>query len=111
MNISRRDFELCDIFGILEKTRMDYGLPREMIDIEITESALNDNVGYIKLECDQMRTLGYKIWLDDFGSGYSSLNTLADYSVDVLKLDLVFLKNYDKNPKTRMLMEFIITGA
>ncbi|MBO4375921.1 MAG: EAL domain-containing protein [Lachnospiraceae bacterium] len=111
INISRRDFELCDIFGILEKTRMDYGLPREMIDIEITESALNDNVGYIKLECDQMRTLGYKIWLDDFGSGYSSLNTLADYSFDVLKLDLVFLKNYDKNPKTRMLMEFIITGA
>ncbi|MBR4992858.1 MAG: EAL domain-containing protein [Lachnospiraceae bacterium] len=111
INISRRDFELCDIFGILEKTRMDYGLPREMIDIEITESALNDNVGYIKLECDQMRNLGYKIWLDDFGSGYSSLNTLANYSFDVLKLDLVFLKNYDKNPKTRMLMEFIITGA
>lgn len=111
LNISRLDFELCDIFGFLEDKREEYEIPRTMLDIEITESALNDNVGYIRLECDQMRNLGYKIWLDDFGSGYSSLNTLADYSFDVLKLDLVFLRNYDKNPKTRKLMEYIINGA
>lgn len=43
--------------------------------------------------------------------GYSSLNSLADYSFDVLKLDLVFPRNYDKNPKTRKLMEYIINGA
>ena len=48
-----------------------------MIDLEITESALNDNVGYIKAECSRMRSLGYSIWLDDFGSGYSSLNTIV----------------------------------
>ena len=82
-----------------------------MIDIEITESALNDNVGHIKLECDEAKKLGYKIWLDDFGSGYSSLNTLAEYSFDVLKLDLVFFRSYDHNPKTGMLMEYIIHGS
>ncbi|MCR5098666.1 MAG: GGDEF and EAL domain-containing protein [Lachnospiraceae bacterium] len=111
INISRLDFELCDIFGILEETRREYDVPREMIDIEITESALNDNVGHIKSECDKMRQLGYKIWLDDFGSGYSSLNLLAEYSFDVLKLDMIFLRSFNDNPKTGRLMEYIIKGA
>lgn len=111
INISRLDFELCDIFGNLEEARKKYGVPVDMIDIEITESALNDNVGYIKAECDRMHELGYKLWLDDFGSGYSSLNTLTEYSFDVLKLDLVFLKSYDNNPKTAKLMSYIIKGS
>ncbi|MBR6451533.1 MAG: EAL domain-containing protein, partial [Lachnospiraceae bacterium] len=111
VNISRLDFELCDIFGIVEETREKYDIPRSMIELEITESALNDNVGYIKSECDRMRELGYHVWLDDFGSGYSSLNTLAEYAFDVLKLDLIFLRNYDHNPKTGKLMSYIISGA
>lgn len=111
INISRLDFELCDIFGIVEETREKAEMPRNLLDLEITESALNDNVGYIKAECDRMRELGYKIWLDDFGSGYSSLNTLAEYNLDVLKLDLIFLRNFDHNPKTGKLMSYIIKGA
>ena len=111
INISRLDFEICDIFGILEETRSKAGVPVNMIDIEITESALNDNVGHIKEECEKMRKLGYKIWLDDFGSGYSSLNTLADFEIDVLKLDMVFLRSYDRNLKTGHLMEYIVKGA
>ena len=111
INISRLDFELCDIFGIVENTRTAFEMPRELLDLEITESALNDNVGYIKSECDKMRSLGYRVWLDDFGSGYSSLNTLAEYSFDVLKLDLIFLRNFDHNPKTGQLMAYIIKGA
>jgi len=111
INISRLDFELCDIFDIVEQTRGEYGVPRNMLDLEITESALNDNTSHIKAECDHMRSLGYSLWLDDFGSGYSSLNTLAEYSFDVLKLDLIFLKNYDHNPKTRELMRYIEEGA
>lgn len=111
LNISRLDFELCDIFGIIEKTRKEYGVPRDMLDIEITESALNDNVGYIKSECDKMRKMGYHIWLDDFGSGYSSLNTIAEYDFDVLKLDLIFLRSFDRNPKTGTLMRYIMEGA
>lgn len=111
INISRLDFELCDIFGIVEENRAAYDMPRTMLDLEITESALNDNVGYIKSECDAMRKLGYRVWLDDFGSGYSSLNTLAEYSFDVLKLDLIFLRNYDHNPKTGKLMAYIINGS
>ncbi len=111
VNLSRLDFELCDIFGIIEEARSKYDIPRNMLDLEITESALNDNVGYIKAECDKMRELGYHIWLDDFGSGYSSLNTITEYAFDVIKLDLIFLRSLDKNPKTGKLMQYIITGA
>lgn len=111
INISRLDFELCDIYGIVEKTRAEYGVPRNMLDLEITESALNDNVGYIKNECDKMNKLGYNIWLDDFGSGYSSLNTIAEYDFDVLKLDLIFLRSLAHNPKVGPLMTYIIEGA
>ena len=111
INISRLDFELCDIFGILEDTRKEYDVPRSMLDIEITESALNDNVKYISHECDKMRTKGYSLWLDDFGSGYSSLNTIAEYDFDVLKLDMIFLRSFDTNPKTGQLMSYIIKGA
>lgn len=111
INISRLDFELCDIFGIIEKTREQFGIPRHMIDLEITESALNDNVGYIKSECERMKKLGYHIWLDDFGSGYSSLNTIAEYDFDVLKLDLIFLRSYGHNAKTGSLMKYIMRGS
>ncbi|MBR1669463.1 MAG: GGDEF and EAL domain-containing protein [Butyrivibrio sp.] len=111
INISRLDFELCDIFGIVEKTREKYDVPRKMIDLEITESVLNDNAGYIKSECTKMRQMGYHIWIDDFGSGYSSLNTIAEYSFDVLKLDMVFLRSLDNNQKTGKIMTSIVEGA
>ncbi|WP_029231716.1 bifunctional diguanylate cyclase/phosphodiesterase [Butyrivibrio sp. VCB2006] len=111
INISRLDFELCDIFGIIEKTREQYGMPRNMLDIEITESALDQNGGFIKSECDRMREMGYSIWIDDFGSGYSSLNTVAEYNFDVLKLDMIFMRSFQNNTKTAKLMTHIMDGA
>ena len=111
INISRLDFELCDIFGVVESTRERYDVPKNMLDLEITESALNSNAGFIKSECSRMRDLGYHIWIDDFGSGYSSLNTIAEYSFDVLKLDMVFLRSLDSNPKTGKIMTYIMEGA
>ena len=111
INFSSLDFELCNIFEIVEATRAKYDVPRNMLDLEITESVLKDNTGHISEECKKMRDLGYQVWLDDFGSGYSSLNNLVEYEFDVLKLDLVFLRSYDKYPKTADLMNYIISGA
>ena len=111
VNISRLDFELCDVCSIVEETRKKYNVPRNMLDIEITESALNDNIGHLKSECIKLREMGYQIWLDDFGSGYSSLNSLTEYSLDVLKLDMVFLRSFDHNSKTGILMNYIVDGA
>ena len=111
VNVSRIDFEVCDIVGYIEQTRREFGMPREMLDIEITESALSEDANMLRVECDRIKELGYQLWLDDFGSGYSSLNVLADFSFDVLKLDLVFLRSRERTFKTSALMNYIIQGA
>ncbi|QFJ53555.1 GGDEF and EAL domain-containing protein [Pseudobutyrivibrio xylanivorans] len=111
VNISRLDFDVCDVLKLLSDFCEIYEVPIDMIEVEITESAFNDNTGMIKNEVSKIRNAGYEIWIDDFGSGFSSLNTISDYEFDVLKLDLVFLRSYDSNPKTRTLMSHIIKGA
>lgn len=108
VNVSRLDFEVCDVYKMLSDYCEIYDVPPEMIDVEITESAFSDNTGLIKDACEKIRKAGHEIWIDDFGSGYSSLTTLADYEFDVLKLDMVFLRSIDKNPKTKTLMNYII---
>ena len=111
INLSRLDFELCDIFGIMEHFRQQYDVPRNMIDIEITESALNDDEGSMLKVIDRFRSTGYHIWIDDFGSGYSSLNHLLDYDFDVLKLDMEFMRTYDRDKRTGKLIHHIVQGA
>ncbi|MCR5656847.1 MAG: GGDEF and EAL domain-containing protein [Butyrivibrio sp.] len=111
INLSRLDFTLCNIFEIVEECRKKYGMPKHMLDIEVTESALNEDSALIKQEIDHFRNAGYQVWIDDFGSGYSSLTTILDYSFDVLKLDLTFLRQYDKNPKAGIVLTFIIQAA
>ena len=96
---------------MIEGITKEYDMPKDMMEIEITESVLNDNIGFIRKECEKLKEAGYHIWLDDFGSGYSSLNTLTEYNFDVLKLDLVFLRSYDHNPKTAGLLTLIVKGA
>ena len=108
VNISRLDFEICDVYKLLSDFCEIYDVPHNMIDVEITESAFSDNTGLIKEESAKIRNAGYQIWIDDFGSGYSSLTTLADYEFDVLKLDMIFLRSMDRNPKTKTLMTYII---
>ncbi len=51
------------------------------------------------------------MWLDDFGAGYSSLNVLKDYSFDVLKIDMAFLRNFDSNVKSKTLINSIVQMA
>ena len=111
INLSRLDFNLCNVIDEVEKYRKAVDMPVKMLDIEITESALTDDNTLMKNEINHFRELGYQVWIDDFGSGYSSLTTVLDYKFDTLKLDLVFLRQYDKNPKSGAVLGFIIQAA
>ena len=111
INLSRLDFELCDIFEITETYRRQYGIDRELLDIEITESSLNDDSSRLQEGVKKFHAAGYQIWIDDFGSGYSSLNNLLDYDFNVLKLDLEFLRTFDRHPKAAELIRHIVQGA
>ncbi|MCR4788254.1 MAG: EAL domain-containing protein [Lachnospiraceae bacterium] len=111
VNLSKLDFELLDIFTLTEQITQRYGLSRDMINIEITENALNSDSEHIKDGVKKFRDVGYHIWIDDFGSGYSSLNHFLDYDFDVLKLDLEFLRTFDKHPRAAELIRHIVYGA
>lgn len=108
-NLSRYDFDSMDVFSVVENTRKKYSLPRDFLHVEITESTLAQNAQNISQALDQLREKGYEIWLDDFGSGYSSLNVLKDYQVDLIKLDMGFLRNF--TAKSRSIIASVITMA
>ena len=111
VNLSRLDFDLCDIFTEVEQYLIEYEVPRSLIDIEITESAMNEDSKGLVSTVQKFRDAGYRVWVDDFGSGYSALNTLMDYDFDVLKLDLEFLRTFDENPRAGELIEHIVSVA
>ncbi len=108
LNFSRLDFELCDIVGFVCETAEKYHVPQEYLDIEITESALTDQQNLLQNAVKKLRSVGYKVWLDDFGSGYSSLNVLKDYQFDVLKIDMKFLTGFSSNEKTKLIITNIV---
>ena len=111
INFSRLDFELMDIVANLEENVKKYNIDRNYIHVEITESAVADNLDKIKKTVSDLQGLGYDIWLDDFGSGYSSLNVLKDLQFDVIKIDMTFLSNFDSNEKTKDILDCIIQLA
>ena len=94
VNLSRLDYELCDIFAVVESCVREYRVPREALCIEITESVLNNNEKLMSQYIHRFQSAGYQVWMDDFGSGYSSLNVLKDYRFDELKIDMRFLSDF-----------------
>ena len=97
MNFSRLDFELMDPIAELEELVAKYDIPKEYLHVEITESSMSNDVEKLKDQIKEFHDRGYAVWLDDFGSGYSSLNVLKDYKFDLLKIDMMFLKNFSNN--------------
>ena len=97
VNLSRLDFELCDILQEVELAVTLNDLPRGMLHIEITESAGEEDTTVLNLGIERFRAMGYEVWMDDFGSGYSSLNVLKDYNFDTIKFDMKFLRGFDIN--------------
>ena len=111
INFSRADFSVVDIPEEVRKITSKYRIPTEYLHIEITESALIDEQFDLKEAMARLRKYGFAIWLDDFGSGYSSFNTIKDYAFDVVKLDMAFLKGFDKNEKSKPVIDSVIKMA
>ena len=111
INFSRLDFELMDAVGELEAMVQKYDIDRDLLHVEITESALSDDMELLHRAMDDLHSRGYVIWLDDFGSGYSSMNVLKDFKFDLLKIDMEFLKNFSGNEKSRIIIRTIVELA
>ena len=111
INLSRLDFELCDIVTEVEKILEEYGIPRSRVAIEVTESALVGNHEFLGSEIDRFRAEGFEVWMDDFGSGYSSLNVLKDYTFDLVKIDMAFLRGLEESEQARIMLAKVIDMA
>ncbi len=70
-----------------------------MVHVEITESALNGDSQVMPRAIEHFHEMGLEVWMDDFGSGYSSLNVLKDYRFNVIKIDMVFLRKFDERSR------------
>lgn len=109
VNLSRVDFDTMKPFDFMEEIIYQYQVPRQFFHIEVTESALTRDTGVLKNELFRFKKAGYQLWLDDFGSGYSTLNVLKEFPFDLLKIDMAFLRNF--NEESRKIIRSIIRMA
>jgi EAL domain-containing protein (putative c-di-GMP-specific phosphodiesterase class I) len=92
INLSRLDFDQDDLFEKICSVLEAHGVPHEAIHLEITESLMLEDAETFEKTFRRFKDAGFSVWLDDFGSGYSSLNVLQNYSFDVIKFDMLFLR-------------------
>ena len=108
VNVSRADIYQVDLadtmMGLVEKYEIE---PRQL-HLEITESAYTENAAQIIATVAQLRRLGFVIEMDDFGSGYSSLNMLNQMKLDILKLDMKFIQSETAKPVDQGILRFIV---
>ena len=111
VNISPKDFYLLDVPAEMNRLVNEFGIIPEKLRLEITETMM---IGDADARLDILRQLqaaGFCIEMDDFGSGYSSLNLLREMPVDILKIDMVFLQQAGKNSRARTIVDEVITMA
>lgn len=111
VNISRADIYQSDLVKTFCKLIEKYDIEPKYLHLEITESAYTENPEQIISTVEELRNKGFIIEMDDFGSGYSSLNMLGEMSLDILKLDMKFIRNQMAKPADRSLLKAIVEMA
>ena len=111
INLSRVDFDVCDIVEEVRRLVDESGINREMINIEVTENVLGRDFDYIKSRLERFRELGFRVWMDDFGSGYSSLDIFRNVRFDVIKLEKRFMDEFNDGGKSRIILTELVKMA
>ncbi|MDX8420564.1 EAL domain-containing protein [Stecheria sp. CLA-KB-P133] len=109
MNLSAYDFEVSNPIDTIEKLVKKYGIPRTILFLEITERVMFQSPVSMAKTVHQFQQGGYQVWMDDFGSEYSSLNSLHNYHFDVIKIDMGFFRNFDD--RSRQIITSVVTMA
>lgn len=103
INLSRLDFELCDIYGAIRDLMARYDVPIDQVHIEVTESSAAHS-STITDGVRRFRKAGFQVYMDDFGSGFSSLGQMAGMRFDVIKFDKGMLDDVETNERARVVM-------
>ena len=108
VNLSRVDVFGAELESTLDGILMREGLPHNVLELEITESAYTEDADQLIRVVKALHRKGYTIEMDDFGTGYSSLNMLSAMPIDVLKMDRSFIVNIEKNKKDVQMVSLIL---
>ena len=111
VNVSRVDIAAPDVVDFITKIVKENELQPSEYMLEITESAYTEDSKRIIEVVEELRRLGHKIEMDDFGSGYSSLNMLTSMPIDALKMDKAFIRNIKPGNKDMKLVELVLNIA
>ena len=111
VNVSRIDIAAPDMTDFITKIVKENGLEAKDYMLEITESAYTEDSRHIIEVVENLRSLGHKIEMDDFGSGYSSLNMLTSMPIDALKMDKAFIRNIKPGNKGMALVTLVLKIA
>ena len=111
INLSRSDFESCDIVEEIRKRVDASGIGRDRISIEITESIIGSDFEFMKKQVERFQNLGFPVWMDDFGSGYSSLDVLQSIQFDLIKFDMGFMQKLDESNDGKIILTELIKMA
>ncbi len=111
VNLSRIDIFDPALTDKLVKLINENGLKFNDLKLEVTESSYADNAKKLLELIHNLRAMGFEVEMDDFGSGYSSLNMLSDMPIDVLKMDMKFVRNIENNETDMLLVKLIIDIA
>ena len=88
-----------------------YGIPHELLEIELTETVFLSGKEVLRSMVQRLHNSGFAVSIDDFGSGYSSLNILKDVPVDAIKLDREFLADFAKNDRAEIIIQHTVNLA
>ena len=111
VNLSRVNLYNTRLIQDIEDYVNEYHIPREYISFELTESAFSADNSYMKMLASRLQTNKFKVLMDDFGSGYSSLNTLKEIPVDILKIDLKFLAAGRNTERANLIIKHVVEMA
>lgn len=111
INISRVSLETDKLYYIIKRLKEKYNIPEKYIHFEITETATVNSQALLNSRIQKIRELGFRIAMDDFGSGYSSLNSLKDMPIDILKLDMGFMHGDDSLNRGGTIINYVVRMA
>ena len=111
INLSRSDFDACDIVEEIRKRVDAAGISHAIISIEITESIIGKDFDFMKTQVERFQKLGFPVWMDDFGSGYSSLDVLQSIRFDLLKFDMGFMRRLHEGESGKIILTELVKMA
>jgi diguanylate cyclase (GGDEF)-like protein len=111
VNFSRLHFKKNNLVSKLREIITKYDISPDLIEIEITESAIVDQCDYLLSSLDEIQNIGLRLSMDDFGSGMSSLNALRTLPFDILKLDKNFFRTGSTTERERVVISNVVNMA